>query len=187
MLTRDSSAWEIRKILTDHGFDLPETTPKKTLLDIATSIGLAEKTNKAELDETATNEQIVAALAKKGIKVLASLDRKLLVRLAGQNGLINSGNSKISAKKKNEYGKDQHCGDELALILKEYCKGRVAEAVIEIGRANNIDVQKKYGNLNPGMQRMNLGNVLRNRIRNGYKVVIGNDIWNKEEHIPAAK
>lgn len=187
MLNRNSDALAILNALAEKGVKLPTSTPKKTLLDVAASLGMVEKTNKPVLEKDATSEEIVKALSNIGITMPIETDRKLLIRIAGQNGLMNSGKSKISAKKKAEYGRDQHCGDELALVLKEYCEGRVEEAVIEIGHQNGIDVMKKYGHLNPGMRRMNLGNILRGRIEAGYKVVIGRNIWNEESDIPVAK
>lgn len=187
MLNRNSDALAILNALKEKGVDLPNSTPKKTLLDVAADLGMVEKVAKAKLDQNATNEQIVAALAKHGVKVLPTIDRKLLIRIAGQNGLMDSGKSKISAKKKAEYGKDQNCGDEMAEVLKTYCEGNVVGSTIEIGHQNGIDVVAKYGHLNAGMMRMNLGNILRGRIKAGHKVVIGREIWNEDSDIPVAK
>jgi hypothetical protein len=45
--------------------------------------------------------------------------------------------------------------------------------LVEVGLANDIDVAERWGHLNVGMQRMNLGNCLRGRANKGLGVVIG--------------
>ena len=66
------------------------------------------------------------------------------------------------------YGTAGNNGDELAAMLKE-----ATALVSEIGRQNDIDVEARWGKRNTGMQRMNLGNMLRARLRKGTAVKIG--------------
>lgn len=67
------------------------------------------------------------------------------------------------------------CDDALAHQLDAITKtdGKPDRAKIDaLGWANGIDVQKRWGERNIGMQRMNLGNVLRGRIKRGEAVTI---------------
>lgn len=187
MLTREATTEQLRNALENEGVVLQDDASRRTLLDVAKDLGLVEDASKAVLDENASNEEIIEKLAEKNVKVLPSISRKLLLRLARQNGLMGSGASKVPASKRAEYGKDQNCGDEVAEALKDACpKGGVEDAVVEIGDQNGIDVLKRWGNLNPGMKRMSLGNVLRSRVKHGQKVVIGEQVWNEDGEIAEA-
>ncbi len=80
-----------------------------------------------------------------------------------------------------QYGNS--CGDEMAdafAALVKTKQGTDLAKLREIGHQNGIDVESRWGHLNVGQQRMNLGNVLRNRLKNAEKVVIGKDVWNDE-------
>ena len=74
--------------------------------------------------------------------------------------------SVVPAEYKERYGKDGNCGDEVAQAL----AGIKGEALAEVATRNGIDF-KRWEHLNPGMQRMNLGNMLRARGRRGDKIV----------------
>lgn len=84
-----------------------------------------------------------------------------------------------------------NCGDEVAEMMAEIVnvpvKGRKnpgvdLERLAEVGRQNNIDVAARWGHLNPGQQRMNLGNVLRGKVNRAEEdVFIGPYKFNKEE------
>ena len=63
------------------------------------------------------------------------------------------------------------------------------EDVNFVAQANGIDANEKWGDgriakgktpLNPGMVRMNLGNVLRGRVKRGEYVIVGIVEYNKE-------
>ncbi|RPJ29570.1 MAG: hypothetical protein EHM33_00450 [Chloroflexi bacterium] len=65
------------------------------------------------------------------------------------------------------------CGDQIAYQLDEITKtdGKADLAKIRaLGAANSIDVDLRWGARNVGMKRMNLGNVLRGRIKRGEPV-----------------
>ena len=70
---------------------------------------------------------------------------------------------------------DGTCGDDLTDVLTEYL---LNEDGLDRGKfravclANDIDAAR-WSEYNPGMARMNLGNVLRGRLRNGKNIVIG--------------
>lgn len=84
------------------------------------------------------------------------------------------------------YGEDQNNGDAMALALKEFCGGGLnepldltkLEAVVAANKLEErFDVWMVKG-LNPGMLRMNTGNVLRGKLRKGEVVQIGQKVWN---------
>lgn len=71
-------------------------------------------------------------------------------------------------------------GDELASILADKLKtktGTDMNRMIAIGTANGIDVVERWGHLNVGQQRMNMGNVLRQRLVRGEYVVVEEHEW----------
>lgn len=76
---------------------------------------------------------------------------------------------------------DGTCGDNMALYLKDKTTkldhtGKVhvldVDALWAIARENGIDGEAKYGHVNNGQKRMNIGNLLRGLIRNGVTVSI---------------
>jgi len=65
--------------------------------------------------------------------------------------------------------------DRIARALAEATKtaGKADPAKIKaIGEMNGIDVEARWGKRNVGMQRMNLGNVLRGRVKRGEQIVL---------------
>jgi hypothetical protein len=68
------------------------------------------------------------------------------------------------------------CSDPLAYALAELTNGlkgdQLKGAVAEIASWNGIDAATRWGHLNPGMQRMNLGNCLRGMAKNNKPVVL---------------
>ena len=133
-----------------------------------------------------TNEEILAALKEAGIKVAKKASRATMVRLLEQAGMwsVHAG-SVVPDSYKLLYGKEQHCGDDIAELLKE-------EDVASVAQANGIDSNEKWGEgrvakgktaLNPGMVRMNLGNVLRGRVKRGEYVVIGATEYNESAKV----
>lgn len=89
------------------------------------------------------------------------------------------------------YGVDQNCGDDVAVVLKEYCGGGMGATLDlslleEVAAANGIrdrfDVWATKG-LNNGMLRMNTGNVLRGMVRNEKPVRVGTKVWNHENFV----
>ncbi len=67
-----------------------------------------------------------------------------------------------------------HCGDDLAQAL----LGLSLEECQTVAKENSID-HSRWAHLNPGMQRMNIGNALRNMVRKELKVtVFGNTVAN---------
>lgn len=87
-----------------------------------------------------------------------------------------TGGGVVKPEYRERYGKDKHCGDDIAAALKAATtddKGKTIDgACAKIAKANKIDFGK-WSHLNAGLQRMNLGNALRGLHRNGHDVVIG--------------
>lgn len=110
------------------------------------------------------------------------------VEAAISEALIRKG-SVIPDSYRHQYGVDQNCGDAMAAELKDYCGGGLNDP-LDINRletvasANSIsdrfDTWMDKG-LNPGMVRMNVGNVLRGMLRRGEAVVIGDRKFNVEQ------
>lgn len=88
---------------------------------------------------------------------------------------------KIVAKKYRErYGKDRHCGDDIAALLKDQCVGedgkvdlKKVEAVAKANKLTEKFAEYTDKGLNNGMIRMNIGNLLRGLHNKGTNVKIG--------------
>ena len=83
--------------------------------------------------------------------------------------------SVVPSKYKKEYGKEQSCGDSLANLLKVACTGKNGKS--DYGRMQGIMKENgiettRWADRNIGMIRMNLGNVLRCKLRKEGKVKI---------------
>lgn len=78
------------------------------------------------------------------------------------------GKSVIPAHVKKQYAGGT-CGDGVAMWL----ANRTAEGYSpeQVGAVNGVPVEGRWGHLNPGMRRMNLGNVLRRLVAEGHKLV----------------
>jgi len=77
---------------------------------------------------------------------------------------------------------DATCGDEYAEVFSAKCRDADGNldhaALIAVGAENGVDVLGRWGNLNNGMQRMNLSNVLRGMVRGGTRISIGGVVFN---------
>lgn len=81
---------------------------------------------------------------------------------------VSSGKSVIPAAVKKQYA-DGTCGDGVARWL----AARTTEGYSpeQVGAVNGVAVSGRWGHLNPGMRRMNLGNVLRKLVGEGHVLV----------------
>jgi len=105
----------------------------------------------------------------------------------------------VPAKYRERYGKDQHTHDDpervgldIAQIMKDLTDETVKDdkgktrtgcsesALREIAEANGVDFGR-WDDLNIGMKRMNLGNVLRGKYRRGEQVVLGDQTYQKPD------
>ena len=95
-----------------------------------------------------------------------------------------AGGNVVAEEYRKRYGSAQNCGDEMAAVFKDFVTS-VDEAgkefcdyrkLVEVADANKVDVER-WGHLNIGMRRMNVGNVLRGKVKRGEKVVVGTRVW----------
>lgn len=123
-----------------------------------------------------TDDELVAILRNAGIGINKNMKRDLLVRLAEDNDLWeNVRKSIVKDSYKQKYGTSQSCDDEVAEAFKT-----TRFDLVKVAEDNGLDLMEKWGHLNPGQRRMNLGNVLRGRAKRGEYVKIGQNVWNKE-------
>lgn len=101
----------------------------------------------------------------------------------------------VNQAKKDEYGAAQSCGDDMAEAFSRHCRTVNPETKVdyldmdkvrEVAKANSVSLDRWY-KLNIGQIRMNLGNVLRGKMRRGEKVVVGDKVWNKDAKPVEAK
>lgn len=102
----------------------------------------------------------------------------------------------VKPKYRQAYKPHRHTnGDDMAAAFKDYTAitstakptkkyplGRTIykmdyAKLLEVATANGIDVRARWAHLNPGQQRMNLGNVLRGVFRNGTPVIVGDQVF----------
>lgn len=85
--------------------------------------------------------------------------------------------------------KKKDCGDDVSAAIKDAThvkskqSGKVEAspfALAKVAKQNGIDLEARWGHLNGGMQRMNLGSVLRAAVKRGDKVTIGKKVFNKD-------
>ena len=74
--------------------------------------------------------------------------------------------SVVPRKYKQKYGAKANCGDVVATKMEDISP----DYLPHLASVNDIDFNR-WAHLNPGMRRMNLGNVLRNRAKNGDEIV----------------
>lgn len=124
---------------------------------------------------------LLAILEQRGVAVPDGATRDELLELASKTSGAWRGGSVVPAGYRAKYGKNQHCGDELADVLAEQTRGANGcdlEALALVQKQNGIDTSR-WSHLNPGQQRMNTSNVLRGKLRRGEHVVVGEVHWNK--------
>lgn len=86
----------------------------------------------------------------------------------------------IPAEYRKDYGKAQNNGDKTAKAFKDATTGKDGKfdptKLSGIARANKVDLGR-WSTLNVGMQRMNLGNVLRGMHNRGEQVTIASIVF----------
>lgn len=147
----------------------------------------ARKQKQVEINEIETQDKVKRNasgpalrrfLTGAGHDVPRGTTRAAMLALADSLNLTAHGNVVSDAWRQTHKGGS--CGDELAAALTEAVGTPVSkEAVVEIAKQNGIDANR-WAHLNPGQQRMNLGNVLRAKARRGKQVVIGNVTFSAE-------
>lgn len=87
-------------------------------------------------------------------------------------------NGAIGANYRDKYGKEGHCGDELAEVLKVFTRDDETKKV-DLSKLKQVceqnEIEFKWDHLNAGMQRMTVGNILRAKHKKGVDILIGED------------
>ena len=171
------------------------TAKKKTAKKKATSRKTA-KPSEGWLDKDNPNEEEAAvqartrkkakATAKKAPKKKTPAKKAPAKRKSDDDGEEGEGqvHNVVPPKYREQYKEhNSSCGDDVAEVFKKACADveDLPAKLAEIGDANDVDVASRWGHLNNGMQRMNLGNVLRARVKNGKRVVIGSKVWKEKK------
>ncbi len=129
-----------------------------------------------------SDEEIRAALLAVGVKLPAVIERDMLIHHAEQAKIwVQVKRSVVPDSYKTRYRQEtgqDNCGDDVAEVLKGH-------DVYEVMAQNGIPTDRWEGR-NPGMVRMNLGNVLRGRVKRGEYVAVGSYVWNKDAKPEAA-
>lgn len=135
-------------------------------------------TTKVDVDELKTRltDGEVKFGARSGVVRLINLAFENEIEVPMEEDSSKTGNV-VGKGYREKYGKSQHCGDDIAHLLRDELdkmkSGEERSAKLdEIATANDIDLGR-WSHLNLGMQRMNLGNVLRGKVNNGTDVRIG--------------
>lgn len=137
---------------------------------------MARKPKKMYVNQNSSNDDLREALSRVGVIASNAWDRSALIYNCERQGIWHQlRKSVVKDSFKTRYGPTQNCGDDVAALLLE-------NDLDEVKEANGIDMSR-WKKLNPGMQRMNLGNVLRGRIKRGEYVVIGGNEYNKEAKV----
>ena len=92
--------------------------------------------------------------------------------------------SVVPSKYKPKYGKAGSVNDEIANALRDLVHmkdGIDLAALTKEAKANGIDLAERWPGKNIGMLRMNLGNVLRGKVKRGEYVVIGDTKFNENK------
>ncbi len=105
---------------------------------------------------TTTETEVLAP-----VEVLPGTEAEATAKAAKRTGTV------VPQKYKDKYGKLQSCGDDLvSFLLRSWGEKTDLEMVKATGIENGI-WNERWERLNPGMQRMNLGNRMRTRVREG--------------------
>lgn len=102
------------------------------------------------------------------------------------------GGNIVPLKYRQKYGTPQHCGDQVALVFKDFVTVTVQvgekaveqcseTALVQVCDQNGVAYDRWDHLKNIGMKRMNLGNILRGKIKRGERVQIGETVWEARE------
>ena len=153
---------------------------KQAQVETQATVAAAAATRKQAIPNVAalSDDALRAALKKHGVsaqKVGAAKTRANLIRLARDAKLWDYRGDVVPAKYKAKYGATQNCGDTVAAHL----TGESVDFLHDVAEANGIDFAR-WSHCNRGQLTMNLGNVLRGKIKRGEYVIVGTTEWNPE-------
>lgn len=125
-----------------------------------------------------TNDQLAALLVERGLPVPVPATKKSLVAALVAAGVQLSATASIVplAAKARYAAHGGTCGDELAEAFAAVDPALWAQVATQ----NGVDFGR-WSHLNPGQQRMNLGNVLRGKLRRGEQVRVLDETFGAAE------
>lgn len=109
------------------------------------------------------------------VNVADDATRSTMIRAARDANVWDYRGDVVPAHFKARYGKEQNCGDDVA----KHLVGCEVEFLQDVADANGIDFHR-WDHCNRGQLTMNLGNVLRGRIKRGEYVIVGITEWNPD-------
>lgn len=130
-----------------------------------------EITNVAALSDAALRTKLRAL----HVDVSDDATRTDLIRAARDANVWDYRGDVVPAHYKAKYGSAQNCGDDIA----KHLVGTEVEFLQDVAEANGID-WNRWAHCNRGQKGMNLGNVLRGRIKRGEYVIVGVTEWNPD-------
>lgn len=175
-----------------------KTAPTQVVSDIETQVGTATPaTDAVQAVETATDDtpaQVgtdAAPVATDAAPVAtdAATDAPAEVAQDADAQPVRKGSIVPNDYKRKYRAFGNSCGDEMADAFATQVKTKQGTDMVklrEIGTQNGVDVETRWGHLNVGQQRMNLSNVLRNRLKTGGSVTVGEVTWGGEDLDEAA-
>jgi hypothetical protein len=125
----------------------------------------------------------------------ASVEDYLITEGDLEDEEFEAGGSIVPAKYRLKYGVTQRCGDDVAETLSGYVTlpragkkdidgGLDRDRLREVAKANGLEARLddyEARELNGGLLRMNISNILRGMVRRGERVVIGKRVWETRE------
>ncbi len=104
---------------------------------------------------------------------------------AGTGGVIDNSKYKYEKREEKTAGgrPSTDNGDPIAAAL----RGKTPDEVIELVRANGAEPNPKWSELNPGMVRMNAGNVLRGIYRKTGQIKVGKVVVKNPDYVAPSK
>ena len=126
-----------------------------------------------------SDEALRKKLRDKGVDVTDDATRGAMIVAAKASGLWDYKGNILNAKKKKEYAsKGGNCGDGVALAFGKLEDSEEGfKALKDVAEANEVDISR-WVHCNFGQKKMNLGNVLRGKIKRGEYVIINTTEWN---------
>jgi hypothetical protein len=129
-----------------------------------------------------TDAQLRAALIRHGLRPKKDASRAALIQAARNAKLWDYKGDVVPAHYKAKYGKAQNCGDSVSaemvrpngMSMEEHLR-----FLADVADANGVDFAR-WDHCNYGQKVMNLGNVLRGKIKRGDYVIVGVTEWNEE-------
>lgn len=156
-----------------NGFSFEEETP---VVVVETSKPKMAIKNASKLSD----EALLTKLREHKVEVPTESigDRDALLKLAKENHLWEYSGNVVNSKYKQKYAENGgNCGDAIAKAFGPITDTPECDEMLrQVAIANGVDYGR-WAHCNIGQKRMNLGNVLRGKIKRGENVIINHTEW----------